>query len=135
MKCSNVINGNFFTSKLTTRLIFFSHRPMSERRRILRDRMTEIPNRIMLSEVHEVHVKNKKLFSNFHVYGSNTVKRITICLSFQDPQDLAKMIVKVLKLGLEGLVLKDINVRINVKYHINNYNFIFIHNLTFRNNK
>ncbi|XP_032688093.1 DNA ligase 3 isoform X2 [Odontomachus brunneus] len=57
------------------------NKPMSERRRILKDRMTEIPNRIMLSEVHEVH----------------------------DPQDLAKMIIKVLKLGLEGLVLKDIN--------------------------
>ncbi|EFN89653.1 DNA ligase 3 [Harpegnathos saltator] len=57
------------------------NKTMSERRRILRDRITEIPNRIMLSEVHEVH----------------------------DPQDLTKMIVKVLKQGLEGLVLKDIN--------------------------
>ncbi|XP_053981861.1 DNA ligase 3 [Hylaeus volcanicus] len=57
------------------------HKTMTERRRILRERMTEIPNRIMLSEVQEVH----------------------------DPQDLTKMIAKVLKLGLEGLVLKDIN--------------------------
>jgi len=32
---------------------------MLERRRILEDRMTEIPNRIMLSDVHEVHVKRK----------------------------------------------------------------------------
>ncbi|XP_018353062.1 PREDICTED: DNA ligase 3 [Trachymyrmex septentrionalis] len=54
---------------------------MLERRNILKDRMTEIPNRIMLSEVHEVH----------------------------DPQDLAGRIVHVLKLGLEGLVLKDID--------------------------
>ncbi|XP_014471668.1 PREDICTED: DNA ligase 3 [Dinoponera quadriceps] len=57
------------------------NKSMSQRRRILRDRMTEIPNRIMLSEVYEVH----------------------------DSRDLAKMIVKVLKHGLEGLVLKDIN--------------------------
>lgn len=34
---------------------------MLERRRILKDRMTEIPNRIMLSEVHEVHVKRNIL--------------------------------------------------------------------------
>ncbi|XP_077279492.1 DNA ligase 3 isoform X2 [Temnothorax americanus] len=54
---------------------------MLERRNILKDRMTEIPNRIMLSEVHEVH----------------------------DPRDLAEKIVQVLKLGLEGLVLKDID--------------------------
>ncbi|XP_012058666.1 PREDICTED: DNA ligase 3 [Atta cephalotes] len=54
---------------------------MLERRNILKDRMTEIPNRITLSEVHEVH----------------------------DPQDLAGRIVHVLKLGLEGLVLKDID--------------------------
>ncbi|XP_011866733.1 PREDICTED: DNA ligase 3 isoform X2 [Vollenhovia emeryi] len=54
---------------------------MLERRNILKDRMTEIPNRIILSEVHEVH----------------------------DPRDLADRIIHVLKLGLEGLVLKDID--------------------------
>ncbi|GAB1868521.1 DNA ligase [Camponotus japonicus] len=57
------------------------NKSMSERRRILMDRMTEIPNRIMLSEIHEVH----------------------------DPRVLAERIVHVLKLGLEGLVLKDID--------------------------
>ncbi|KAL6424114.1 hypothetical protein ACFW04_009769 [Cataglyphis niger] len=57
------------------------NKPMLERRRILKDRMTEIPNRIMLSEVHEVH----------------------------DPRALAERIMYVLKLGLEGLVLKDID--------------------------
>ncbi|XP_043252498.1 DNA ligase 3 [Colletes gigas] len=57
------------------------HKTMIERRRILMERMTEIPNRIKLSEVQEVH----------------------------NPQDLAEMIAKVFKLGLEGLVLKDIN--------------------------
>ncbi|KAG7205218.1 hypothetical protein KM043_018303 [Ampulex compressa] len=56
-------------------------KPMHERKRILKDRMTEIPNRIMLSEFEEVH----------------------------KPQDLAEMIGKVLKMGLEGLVLKDMN--------------------------
>ncbi|XP_070172675.1 DNA ligase 3 isoform X2 [Polyergus mexicanus] len=57
------------------------NKPMLERRRILKDRMTEIPSRIMLSEIHEVH----------------------------DPRALAERIVYVLKLGLEGLVLKDID--------------------------
>ncbi|XP_036142769.1 DNA ligase 3 [Monomorium pharaonis] len=57
------------------------NKSMLERRNILKDRMTEIPNRIMLSEVYEVH----------------------------DPRDLAARIVHVLKLGLEGLVLKDID--------------------------
>ncbi|XP_076290360.1 DNA ligase 3 [Lasioglossum baleicum] len=56
------------------------HKSMMERRRILKKRMTEIPNRIMLSEVQEVH----------------------------DPRELAEMIAKVLKMGLEGLVLKDV---------------------------
>lgn len=43
--------------------IFLSRsvRSMSERRRILMDRMTEIPNRIMLSEIHEVHVNTLSL--------------------------------------------------------------------------
>ncbi|XP_014598639.1 PREDICTED: DNA ligase 3 isoform X2 [Polistes canadensis] len=53
---------------------------MLERRQILKKSMTEIPNRIMLSEAQEVH----------------------------NPKDLAEMIAKVLRLGLEGLVLKDI---------------------------
>ncbi|XP_025602268.2 DNA ligase 3 isoform X1 [Athalia rosae] len=53
---------------------------MQKRRQILKDKMTVIPNRIMLSEVEEV----------------------------QDPKDLANMIAKVIKLGLEGLVLKDV---------------------------
>jgi ATP-dependent DNA ligase len=33
-----------------------------------------------------------------------------LSLSFQDPKDLENMITKVLKLGLEGLVLKDLMV-------------------------
>ncbi|KAL2742350.1 DNA ligase 3 isoform X1 [Vespula maculifrons] len=56
------------------------NKSMKERRQILKSRMTEIPNRIMLSESQEVHKK----------------------------KDLAEMIAKVLRLGLEGLVLKDI---------------------------
>ncbi|XP_014297382.1 DNA ligase 3 isoform X3 [Microplitis demolitor] len=57
------------------------NKTMKERRKILTMRMTAIPNRVMLSEVQQVH----------------------------DPKDLAEMIAKVLKMGLEGLVLKDIN--------------------------
>ncbi|XP_046819476.1 DNA ligase 3 isoform X1 [Vespa crabro] len=56
------------------------NKSMQERREILKNSMTEIPNRIMLSESQEVH----------------------------NPKDLAEMIAKVLRLGLEGLVLKDI---------------------------
>lgn len=55
-------------------------KPMQKRRDILMEKMTVIPDRIMLSEVEEV----------------------------QDPNDLAQMIAKVIKLGLEGLVLKDV---------------------------
>lgn len=56
------------------------HTPMQERRRILHENMTEIPNHIMFSEMEEVH----------------------------KAADLAAMITKVLKEGLEGLVLKDL---------------------------
>ncbi|KAF7990445.1 hypothetical protein HCN44_000250 [Aphidius gifuensis] len=54
------------------------NKTMKERRKILEKQMTIIPNRVMLSEVQEIH----------------------------DPQDLSQMIAKVLRLGLEGLVLK-----------------------------
>nr|CAD7567649.1 unnamed protein product [Timema californicum] len=55
-------------------------KPIKERREILLNNMTEIPNHIMFSEVEEIHC----------------------------PKDLEAMITKVLKLGLEGLVLKDL---------------------------
>ncbi|XP_015123197.1 DNA ligase 3 isoform X2 [Diachasma alloeum] len=57
------------------------NKTMRERREILNKRMTVIPNRVMLSEVEEV----------------------------TDSNDLAGMIAKVLKIGLEGLVLKDVD--------------------------
>ncbi|KAK0171037.1 hypothetical protein PV328_008803 [Microctonus aethiopoides] len=57
------------------------NKTMAERREILKQRMTTIPNRVVLSEVQEVY----------------------------NPKDLAEMIAKVLKMGLEGLVLKDMN--------------------------
>ncbi|XP_049862584.1 DNA ligase 3 isoform X3 [Schistocerca gregaria] len=55
-------------------------KPIKERRKILHSVMTEIPNRIMFSEAEEVH----------------------------QPKQLEVMIEKVFKLGLEGLVLKDL---------------------------
>jgi DNA ligase-3 len=55
-------------------------KPIKHRKKILRENMTEIPNHIVFSEMEEIH----------------------------DPKDLASMIAKVLKLGLEGLVLKDV---------------------------
>ncbi|XP_065157594.1 DNA ligase 3 [Atheta coriaria] len=55
-------------------------KPLKTRKRILQENMTPIPNHIMFSEM----------------------KHIT------EPKELADMITKVLKMGLEGLVLKDV---------------------------
>lgn len=41
---------------------FAMRRSMMERRRILRESMTEIPNRIMLSEIKEVYVSDRMIF-------------------------------------------------------------------------
>lgn len=57
-----------------------AQKTMKERRQILKENMIEIKNHIMFSEVEEVH----------------------------KAEDLTDMIAKVLKLGLEGLVLKDL---------------------------
>lgn len=57
-----------------------THKTMKERRKILLENMTEIQNHIMFSEVQEIHTGD----------------------------ELAKMITSVLRLGLEGLVLKDL---------------------------
>ncbi|CAH0380784.1 unnamed protein product [Bemisia tabaci] len=56
-------------------------KPIKERKRILKDNMIEIPNHIVFSEMEEIH----------------------------EPKELENMISKVLKQGLEGLVLKDLN--------------------------
>lgn len=57
-----------------------AYKPMKERRKILEENMVEIENHVMFSEVQEIF----------------------------KAEDLASMIAKVLKLGLEGLVLKDL---------------------------
>ncbi|XP_050297351.1 DNA ligase 3 [Anthonomus grandis grandis] len=54
-------------------------KPLEERKRILNENMKEVPNHIVFSEMQEI----------------------------DEPGKLAQMIAKVLKLGLEGLVLKD----------------------------
>ncbi|RZC37982.1 DNA ligase A M domain containing protein [Asbolus verrucosus] len=56
-----------------------TNKPIKHRKQILKENMTEIQNHIVFSELEEIH----------------------------DPKDLSNMIAKVLKLGLEGLVLKD----------------------------
>ncbi|XP_075237081.1 DNA ligase 3 isoform X2 [Lycorma delicatula] len=56
------------------------HKPLKERKRILRDNMTEIPNHIVFSEMEEI----------------------------SEPKELEQMMTKVFRLGLEGLVLKDV---------------------------
>ncbi|XP_030761984.1 DNA ligase 3 isoform X2 [Sitophilus oryzae] len=55
------------------------NKPLKERKQILHDNMIEVQNHIVFSEMKEI----------------------------DEPKTLAKMIAKVLKLGLEGLVLKD----------------------------
>ncbi|XP_043914477.1 DNA ligase 3 [Protopterus annectens] len=55
-------------------------RPLSERRKFLHDNMVEIPNRILFSEMKQI----------------------------RKASDLADMITRVIKEGLEGLVLKDV---------------------------
>ncbi|KAL1509486.1 hypothetical protein ABEB36_004211 [Hypothenemus hampei] len=56
------------------------NKPLMERKKILNENMKEVPNHIVFSEMREI----------------------------DEPKKLVKMIVKVLKLGLEGLVLKDV---------------------------
>lgn len=55
------------------------NKPISHRKKVLQENMTEIPNHVVFSEMQEIHQR----------------------------EELAAMIAKVLKLGLEGLVLKD----------------------------
>lgn len=57
-----------------------THKPLLYRKQVLKENMTEIPNHVVFSEMQEIHQSS----------------------------DLAAMIAKVLKLGLEGLVLKDL---------------------------
>lgn len=56
-------------------------KPIKERKKILKENMVEIPNHIVFSEMEEIH----------------------------DTDDLISMIARVLKLGLEGLVLKPLD--------------------------
>ncbi|NWH91339.1 DNLI3 ligase, partial [Aegithalos caudatus] len=68
-------------------------RPLSERRKFLHDNMVEIPNRILFSEM----------------------KHVT------KASDLADMITRVIREGLEGLVLKDIKASSHSPYAGGNY--------------
>lgn len=95
-----IINGEYFNYART----------MKERRKILTMRMTAIPNRVMLSEVQQVHVIIYYVYIHKLYFSLGINKNNYHFFIFQDPKDLAEMIAKVLKMGLEGLVLKDINV-------------------------
>ncbi|NXD86423.1 DNLI3 ligase, partial [Halcyon senegalensis] len=68
-------------------------RPLSERRKFLHDNMVEIPNRILFSEM----------------------KHVT------KASDLADMITRVIREGLEGLVLKDIKAGSHLLFPGGNY--------------
>ncbi|CAH1176372.1 unnamed protein product [Phaedon cochleariae] len=57
-----------------------SNKPLNYRKKVLHENMIEIENHIVFSEKEEIH----------------------------QPEDLSRMIAKVLQLGLEGLVLKDL---------------------------
>lgn len=63
-------------------IFLFLCRPIAERKKILEENMVEIKNHIMFSEMKKIKRK----------------------------EDLHDMINQVLKQGLEGLVLKDVNV-------------------------
>lgn len=83
-------------------------RPLCERRKFLHDNMVEVPNRILFSEMKHVTVR--------FCFGSSFFKlliqqHIMACACVcQRAGDLAEMITRVIREGLEGLVLKDIKV-------------------------
>lgn len=83
-------------------------RPLRERRKFLDDNMVEVPNRILFSEMKHVTVR-RNTASCLRLAAVD--RRHHICVHvFQRAGDLADMITRVIREGLEGLVLKDIKV-------------------------
>lgn len=76
------------------------------------DRDTEQNNAIRSSRS-SCKERNTLIFIYLQQY--RIIPRVMIHISFQDPRALAERIMYVLKLGLEGLVLKDIDVSINLQ--------------------
>lgn len=93
-------------------------RPLCERRKFLHDNMVEVPNRILFSEMKHVTVRlcfgrisqELLLFIFFKLlFEQHTMTCVCVCVR-QRASDLAEMITRVIREGLEGLVLKDIKV-------------------------
>ncbi|XP_073735537.1 DNA ligase 3 isoform X4 [Callorhinus ursinus] len=85
-------------------------RPLCERRKFLHDNMVEIPNRIMFSEMKQVTVVSESPRTRA---GPETSFLAGLpvsqgCSHFLKAADLADMINRVIREGLEGLVLKDV---------------------------
>ncbi|TNM84503.1 hypothetical protein fugu_008681 [Takifugu bimaculatus] len=83
-------------------------RPLCERRKFLHDNMVKVPNRILFSEMK--HCDGTSCCSNAAASHSGPYERHVITLRFvcQRAADLADMITRVIREGLEGLVLKDV---------------------------
>ncbi len=94
-----------------------------ERRKILEQNIKEVKNRIMLSEQKLIRVRI--LHTQFTVTYVACCSRHIHCCSrhihcvhvtyvLQQEEDLSDLIMKVIKQGLEGLVLKDTKVGVSV---------------------
>lgn len=89
-------------------------RPLCERRKFLHDNMVVVPNRILFSEMKHVTVRFffgiHKLFFKKIIIHMTADDDLCLCCVHQRASDLAEMITRVIREGLEGLVLKDIKV-------------------------
>lgn len=78
--------------------------------------MVEVPNRILFSEMKHVTVRfclgRIRIFFHFYFFFlQHTMTCVCVCVCVrQRASDLAEMITRVIREGLEGLVLKDIKV-------------------------
>lgn len=71
--------------------------------------MVEVPNRILFSEMKHVTVSRTALDVFLYVFSLYMFLTL-FCCDDQRAGDLAEMITRVIREGLEGLVLKDIKV-------------------------
>lgn len=79
--------------------------------------MVEVPNRILFSEMKHVTVSTTQILAfliNVYICNSSVKQVMLTCTYapcvFQRGGDLADMITRVIREGLEGLVLKDVKV-------------------------
>lgn len=83
-------------------------RPLCERRKFLHDNMVEVPNRILFSEMKHVTVGPGSAAVLTQLWEQHALTWFVL----QRAADLADMITRVIREGLEGLVLKDVKVHL-----------------------